>query len=291
MDSPNPYSHHIKNIAQMFHDGLSLPLGGMPRPKAVKIVPSAPKILILAPHPDDECVMGPLPLRLMREAGSRVINLPITFGSNPERKIKRKEELQAACQWIGFELETMECGGLENLNPKSKEKDPEYWKKAVSELAQTIRRIKPDMLFFPNATDWNRTHLGVHIIVKKALSELDTFSTTLVETEFWGQMNNPNLLVESSTEEVADLVAALSHHKGEVQRNPFHLRLPAWMQDNVRRGAEVVGGQGGLAPEFDFGTLYKLTRWENGKQYRLWKKGKILAHPLKNESEILSHLQ
>jgi hypothetical protein len=146
------------------------------------------------------------------------------------------------------------------------------------------------MLFFPNATDWNRTHLGVHIITKKALSELNAFSTTLVETEFWGQMNNPNLLVESSTEEVADLVAALSHHKGEVQRNPFHLRLPAWMQDNVRRGAEVVGGQGGMAPKFDFGTLYKISRWENGKQYQIWKKCKILGHALKNESEILSHL-
>jgi LmbE family N-acetylglucosaminyl deacetylase len=290
MDSTNPYSHYIKNIAQIFHDGLSLPLGGIPRPKAVKIVPSAPKVLILAPHPDDECVMGPLPLRLMREAGSRVINLPITFGSNPERKEERKVELEAACQWIGFELETMECGGLENLNPESKEKDPKYWEKAVSELAQTIKRIKPDMLFFPNATDWNRTHLGVHIITKKALSELNAFSTTLVETEFWGQMNNPNLLVESSTEEVADLVAALSHHKGEVQRNPFHLRLPAWMQDNVRRGAEVVGGQGGMAPKFDFGTLYKISRWENGKQYQIWKKGKILGHALKNESEILSHL-
>jgi hypothetical protein len=62
------------------------------------------------------------------------------------------------------------------------------------------------------------------------------------------------------------------------------------MQDNVRRGAEVVGGQGGMAPKFDFGTLYKISRWENGKQYQIWKKGKILGHALKNESEILSHL-
>ena len=34
-------------------------------------------------------------------------------------------------------------------------------------------------------------------------------------------MPAPNLLVESSTEEVADLLGALSHHEGELKRNPF----------------------------------------------------------------------
>jgi hypothetical protein len=119
---------------------------------------------------------------------------------------------------------------------------------------------------------------------------LDSFSTTLVETEFWGQTQDPNLMVESSMQEVADLVAALSHHRGEVERNPFHLRLPAWMQDNVRRGAEVVGGQGGDAPDFDFATLYKLSRWDQSKQYLLWNKGKVLFHKEKGESKIVEQL-
>jgi len=29
---------------------------------------------------------------------------------------------------------------------------------------------------------------------------------------------------------------------GEVRRNPYHARLPAWMMDNVRRGAELWAG-------------------------------------------------
>jgi hypothetical protein len=90
------------------------------------------------------------------------------------------------------------------------------------------------------------------------------FTTTLIETEFWGQMPSPNLMVELSAENVADLLAALSFHVGEVRRNPYHLRLPAWFQDNVRRGAEVVGGQGGHAPDYNFATLYRMTHWENG---------------------------
>jgi hypothetical protein len=50
-----------------------------------------------------------------------------------------------------------------------------------------------------------------------------------------------------------------------VRRNPYHLLLPAWMQDNVLRGSELVGGQGQAAAQFMFGQIYRLRRW-NGSQ-------------------------
>ena len=49
----------------------------------------------------------------------------------------------------------------------------------------------------------------------------------------------------------------------EVRRNPYHLRMPAWMMDNVRRGAELVGGQGSPAPDFCFCDL--VSRCSDGK--------------------------
>jgi hypothetical protein len=36
------------------------------------------------------------------------------------------------------------------------------------------------------------------------------------------------------------------------------------MQDNVRRGGELVGGQGESAPDYSFATLYRLRHWKNG---------------------------
>ncbi len=87
----------------------------------------------------------------------------------------------------------------------------------------------------------------------------------VIETEFWGAMTDPNLMVESSVADLADLCAATSFHEGEVARNPYHLRLPAWMLDNVRRGGELVGGQGGNAPAVGFATLYRLSLWRNGR--------------------------
>jgi len=76
---------------------------------------------------------------------------------------------------------------------------------------------------------------------------------------------------------VADLLAALSFHVKEVRRNPYHLRMPAWLIDNVRRGAELVGGQGGAAPDFTFATLYRVRKWENGTIQEAYAGGKQIS--------------
>ena len=113
------------------------------------------------------------------------------------------------------------------------------------------------------------------------------FSCTVVETEFWGAMASPNLTVESSPEDVAEMMTALSFHVGEVERNPYHLLLPAWMQDNVRRGGELVGGQGGPAPDFSFCTLYRLREWRDGALQLTYAGGRNLPANI-NASELLA---
>jgi len=77
--------------------------------------------------------------------------------------------------------------------------------------------------------------------------------------------------------DVVDLLMALSFHAGEVQRNPYHVRMPAWLIDNVRRGGELVGGQGGPAPDFQFATLYRFRRWREGQFEDVFKGGNFLA--------------
>ena len=95
--------------------------------------------------------------------------------------------------------------------------------------------------------------------------------------EFWGAMTSPNLMVEVSAPDLADLITALTFHVGEVRRNPYHLTLPAWMVDNVRRGGEVVGGQGGAAPDFTFATLYRQRRWNGRELVKTYEDGRHLG--------------
>jgi hypothetical protein len=47
--------------------------------------------------------------------------------------------------------------------------------------------------------------------------------------------------------------------------------------DNVRRGAELVGGQGGAAPDFKFATLYRARQWKGGRIEELYSGGKQIG--------------
>lgn len=60
--------------------------------------------MLFSPHPDDEVITGLLPLRLMREAEVQVINVPVNFGSKPERRAARVAGLKAACDYLGFHI-------------------------------------------------------------------------------------------------------------------------------------------------------------------------------------------
>jgi LmbE family N-acetylglucosaminyl deacetylase len=274
----NPYQKFVSDHARLFASGKSLPLGGISPRKKSTPAPDAPVALIFSPHPDDECIIGGLALRLMREAGMRVVNVVVTLGSDKKRRAARSRELKSACNFLGFELEMAAPNSLEKINPETRAKNPAHWKAAVRIIAASLARFQPRVIFFPHELDWNRTHIGTHFLVMDALKILpDKFQTTIVETEFWGQMPTPNLLVESGADDVADMIAALSFHDGEVRRNPYHLRLPAWLQDNVRRGAERVGGQGAAARDFTFATLYRVRRWKIGGVKDIFAVGKTIG--------------
>jgi LmbE family N-acetylglucosaminyl deacetylase len=241
----NPYLDFVKNIEAGVASARGISVTGK-----TDAVESASTVLLFSPHPDDECITGLLPLRLMRELGKQVVNVPVTFGSNMERRAARGREMADACAFLGWHIHR-EAGGYDPLD--------------AGDIVQILEGMQPEIIFMPHERDWNSRHIETHFLVVEALQQMPSdFICTVVETEFWGAMDHPNLMVEGDAAMVADLVAATSLHVEEVARNPYHLRLPAWMQDNVRRGGELVGGQGGSVPDYSFATLYRLRKWEAG---------------------------
>jgi N-acetylglucosamine malate deacetylase 1 len=273
----NPYPTIVREYARLLESAKRATLGAfepLPRPK---VDPDAPKALIFSPHPDDECIIGALPLRILREAHFNVINVAVTQGSNKGRQAERYEELQRACEYIGYGLIQTAPNGLEKINVRTRQYEPIHWKQSVEVIARILRLENPRVIFFPHVADWNSSHIGTHHLVVDALTTLGSdFECYTIETEYWGANPTPNLMVQSTPDEVADLVSGTSFHVGEVRRNPFHLFLPAWMQDNVRRGSELVGGQGQAAPDFTFATLYQMRRWKNTAFHQVYQGGKNL---------------
>jgi LmbE family N-acetylglucosaminyl deacetylase len=267
----NPYLKFVEQIENSFAAARQLPPGGIKCSAGTSLPPDARKVLLFSPHPDDECITGLLPLRLMREAGMRIVNVPVTFGSSQERQAGRAEELKNACNFLGWDI--LPRSGFHCLE-----------KQDVTEI---LKAELPSVIFVPHSKDWNSRHIATHFLVMDALAEMpDSFSCTVIETEFWGAMDDPDLMVEGDARTVADLVAATSFHVEEVRRNPYHLSLPAWMQDNVRRGGELVGGQGCAVPQFTFAALYRLRRRVNGELCRCPGKGRLLSMK-DNSGEIL----
>lgn len=265
MQPENAYIDWVGKYRDFIEQGKRLPLGKPAAAADVETDTGAPTVLVMSPHPDDECIAGALPLRLMRESHCRAVNLAVTLGSKKARRAARLEELTDACACLGFEMINADPGGLERIHPAGREEAPENWKAAVDRVAGILESVQPEIMFMPHAKDWNQTHIGVHLLGVESLARLGKeFSCRVIETEFWHPLYAPNLMVESSDEMLALQLSALSMHVGELERNPYHLSLPAWLHDNVRRGAECLGGQGEAAPDYLFATLYRQRDWARG---------------------------
>jgi LmbE family N-acetylglucosaminyl deacetylase len=274
----NPYQKFVSRFTDAIQEAKSFPLGGFPLAPKPSLASDAPKALFFSPHPDDECISGGIALRLLREAKMNVLNVAVTQGSKKERQAERFHELEGACKYIGFGLLTTGPNGLEKINPQTRARDSAHWSACVKVIADILQQHRPRIIIFPHQQDWNSTHIGTYFLVMDALRQMPAnFEPFLVETEFWGQMNDPNLMLEISPQDLTDMISALTFHVGEVQRNPYHLLLPAWMLDNVRRGAELVGGQGAVASDFTFAALNRLRKWRGGKVENLFVGGKHIS--------------
>lgn len=234
------------------------------KPAAAKTPQSPGRCLIFAPHPDDECIVGTLPLRLQREAGWQITNVAVTLGSNPARRAARWQELEAACAVLGFANIRLAEQGFEEVKQHTASDSPGLWAEQVQAVADLLTAHRPALILLPHAADGIATHIGTHLLVTQAVAAAG-LSTVLAETEFWATMAAPNCLVEASAADTARLVQALTRHVGEIARNPYHLRLPAFLADSVRRGGELLAGAGSAPPDWAFATLYRLTRWQDGQ--------------------------
>ena len=215
--------------------------------------------LLLAPHPDDECLMGLLPLRLQEECGFDVRVVPFSLGSRVERRKARAAELRAACRALGFRIETAVKPSSDRMGTK--------------ELAALLARRQPSVVFLPHAKDGHATHRAAHAAGVAAMDAAGGVFP-VVETEYWHPLERPNLMVAADESDVGRLCRALECHQGDIARNDYAARLPAWMIDNVRRGAELVGAAGAAAPEWIYATLYRARIRAGGKWRSLFNGGR-----------------
>jgi LmbE family N-acetylglucosaminyl deacetylase len=211
-----------------------------------------------------------------------VTNSAITLGSNVGQRARRLRELESACRVLDFGLVVpRHPSGFDNVNPKTRAGRPDEWAEKVEILREILDREKPDVVFAPHAEDFNTTHIGTHYLAVEALGAHLKRSgrgpVLFIETEFWHELAAPNLMVGVSLEVETVLLVATAEHGGEVERNPYHLRHPGRMINNVRLGSEVVGGQGAAAYSFAFAELYRVNFMKDGEMIAPKSTGRVVG--------------
>jgi LmbE family N-acetylglucosaminyl deacetylase len=199
------------------------------------------KVLIFSPHPDDEVLMSPIALRLKNENNCQIINIAMTLGSKKERQQERKVELINSCKVLQYDL-------------LFKEKT----------LIEYLEEIKPFLVILPHQFDQHPTHKKVY---QEAWDAIRNYSQNnkiyFALSEFWLPNLHPNLLIELSKEDILQLINALECHIGEIKRNPYHLRYPSYLMDNMRRGQELVGSNIQENLNIIFGQNYEIGFFQN----------------------------
>jgi len=307
---------YLGRVVDAVDSGKSISLGPSPKPLLPPMVAASPakgpKVLYCAPHPDDETLSGVLALRLSLESGARVTNIAVTLGSGAAQHERRRREVASACRVLGFDLVIPDVSGkhrrfsrteaeplagaevgseppagLGPINLAARQADPQGWALRVQRLAEIFDQEQPEAILTPHGDDFNTTHIGTHYLVTEALelhlSRRAGATVILVETEFWREMAEPNLMVAVTPELAAIQLVAAAEHGGEMMRNPYHLLHPCRLMDNVRRGSEVVGGQGAAAQPFTFAEIYRVG-FRRGREAVKPKPGGRMLPPSENAS-------
>ena len=239
MDAVTTLKKHLRDFRAL----LSIPETKIYSPK--RILPKN-YVLIVSPNPDDEILMGALALRLQSENKLKVINVAVTLGSSKEKQKSRNLELKQATTFLKWQNILL----------------PNEWPKKKTKLQQLITKYQPSLIIAPHSLDRHPTHERSSHLLKSVLSHYSGF---VAWAEYWSPQTEPNLLVEIDDKTHLKQVKSLQFHKGEIERNPYHLRLLGWQMDSVRRGSEWLNHKGSSSVPMLTGQLYRLEKFVNGR--------------------------
>ncbi|MBD8879643.1 PIG-L family deacetylase [Rhodanobacter sp. 7MK24] len=154
------------------------------------------RLLVVAPHPDDETLANGLLIQRVLAVGGAVRVLLLTDGDNnpwPQRWLERRWFIGAAGRARWGSRRRAECGeALYRLGVPPSALQPLSWpdmgvldrllqpdRQAPAELAVTLADFAPDLIAMPALTDRHPDHGAAHVLVRMALARLGYAPTLL----------------------------------------------------------------------------------------------------------------
>lgn len=182
-------------------------------------------ILQLSPHPDDEAIGAGATLLALRAAGHRVVNVACGLG-RPDQAARREAELREACARAGFELAIV---------------DP-----ALDLAAWVAARVVADgvdVVVSPSPHDGHPAHEAVARAARAGI-ERGGGGARWWMWGLWADLPLPTLVTEFGEARLADALAMLTAHAGELERNDYAALVRCRATANRVLGAERAFGFG-----------------------------------------------
>ncbi|MBM3261203.1 hypothetical protein FJY93_02185 [Candidatus Kaiserbacteria bacterium] len=237
-----------------------IPLGSYEPLKLPPLRDDVRPIVIFSPHPDDEVLLGGAIALRLRHEGYPIINVAMTLGSKAEERPRRRAELKSACEFIGFDLIIPN-----NENGFETDDFVNSYSSVYLRTSNFLKKVNPSAIIVNHREDAHSSHEHVASVINMAMI-CSHWKGAFIESEFWSDIKNPNLLLEISRDHQVYLLKALSFHKGELLRNPYHHTWPMKLMDNVRR-CEIVLGKGVSAPPFKFAGIYMVSQCDGDYEF------------------------
>jgi N-acetyl-1-D-myo-inositol-2-amino-2-deoxy-alpha-D-glucopyranoside deacetylase len=191
------------------------------------------RLLVIAPHPDDETIATGLLIQQVRAAGGEVRILLLTVGDNnpwPQRWLERRlwirdadrqrwgrrrqAEMRQAMQRLDLPESALECMnwpdmGLNTCLLQS-------GNTAAAALATSIGRFQPSLIALPSIDDRHPDHGAAHVLVRLALAS-QVASPQLLTYLVHGHARHAGFIeVEGSRQQVMNKQAALGAHESQM---------------------------------------------------------------------------
>jgi N-acetyl-1-D-myo-inositol-2-amino-2-deoxy-alpha-D-glucopyranoside deacetylase len=199
------------------------------------------RLLVVAPHPDDETIATGMLVQQVRAAGGEVCILLLTSGDNnpwPQRWLERRLWIGAAdrLRW-GRRRQDEILAALQRLDVPSQALHTLGWPdmglscavlqtggQAVPVLAGAIDQFRPDLIALPALEDRHPDHGSAHVLVRLALRGR-TSPPRLLAYLVHGRASDAGVLeIQGSVAQADNKLKALTAHRSQMALSGKRMR-------------------------------------------------------------------
>ncbi len=171
-------------------------------------LPNSSRILVVAPHPDDEVLSSGALLLHLRALANTIDIHYVTSGSDSSLWDLREDEARKVCSQLG---------ATPTFHWLDREGDPLKYSRS---FASIIAAYCPGMIIMPSSHDQHPAHMFTCEMVNQAIT-LSLFTGTILRYSIWNPLPDPDYLFQFENQLLKRKIQLLSIYQSQLKNHDF----------------------------------------------------------------------